>query len=823
MNIHTKWVKKFLENTPKSVFCSKYRDKLENYLNIDTTTETAVFSYLENGILRKTETTIRVTESPPLLHCNCGMTKQPCKHLMILIWLKILEWNCSYRRFCKDFNIPCTVDYSEELPQKIPGKPFPSQAIGRLFPDSLGGMRFSWRQVWLRQQEWPEIDFERNVIKLKNRMGTPKQDGFVVRALVYGKELPQYLFDAILRNLSPWLSEEVYRTFQLPGGQWLLKSPPAINHVISEQTGLELVNGTVLSKNAMAGTLQLYGFDVGKAFLPKLITIVDGQQTAKASFSELGLIDCEWRVLLGPQQLTLEEFKAHLENTKWLAEFKETQKVLKAAKKPPKSISKFELIRASLLDEPLFVGKQMVEQFKEMLKYEKVETPPLIQARLWRHQVEGFNWIVSRLVKGFHPLLADEMGLGKTLQTIVSLAALPERKPGTQSLIICPASVVYNWTNEFRKFAPHIVASEWRQKWPTDAEVVVASYGICQSRAKELTKKKIHLMCMDEAQKIKNHRTKTRNAIIKIKARYKLALTGTPIENRVHDMWSIFDLLMPGYLGTKGQFNKKFGKDPELLAKAIKPFLLRRKKDSLEEPLPEKIINTVEVHLAPEQVALYQNVVQQAMKNVKQTKKITRKGQIFRMITHLKQLCNHPLNYSDTLEKMPSRKTERLMGLMEDSDEKTLIFTQFTKTAQLLVEKLGGSEKCAYLHGGMSQKDRQKEIDRFTTDENLTAFVLSTRAAGLGINLNIASRVIMYDLWWNPAVEDQAIDRAHRIGQDKVVNVYRMICKGTFEEKIDNIIQAKRNVSNSCLSNLGNIKVTEMTDDDLSELFEWQT
>jgi len=171
---------------------------------------------------------------------------------------------------------------------------------------------------------------------------------------------------------------------------------------------------------------------------------------------------------------------------------------------------------------------------------------------------------------------------------------------------------------------------------------------------------------------------------------------------------------------------------------------------------------------------------------------------------------------------MPSRKTERLLQLLETNPQKTLIFTQFTSTGALLVKALGGSEKCAYLHGGLSPKERQQEIHRFTNDCGVTNFVLSTRAGGLGLNLKMATRVVMYDLWWNPAVEDQAIDRAHRIGQEHTVEVYRMICKGTFEEKIDSILQDKRTLSNNCLNQMSNFKVSELTDNDLEELFQWQ-
>ena len=815
MNVHTKRVKRFLETLPNKFLVSKYRDLLGNYLNLEINNFTCRFSYLEDRIMRKTNTIFNPREA--IYRCSCQ--DNFCKHLAIIIWLKILQWNCSTEIFNQDMGLTSKAEFKPILPSL---ECFPSQAMSRLFPENLGGLRFNWRQVWASQINFPTIDYQKYTIKLSERTSIPKKDSFVVKMLLSGSQLPGYLFWAIIRNLSPWYFSDK-KAIQLPDGGWkLFCQQPEVNLIVKEQLGIEAGPDDVLPNTILPSVLQLYGYQLDQISLPKLIPVLNEKELARnISFASLGNLNCEWRVMLGNKKMTPEEFGVYLDKTKWLIEFKQTQKIMKAIKKPPKQISKFEAIRASLLNEPLFLGSDMIQKFKTMLNQQiKIDIPSISNVALWEHQEFGIQWLYSRLTMGFNPVLADEMGLGKSLQTILALKILPNQKK--QSLIVCPASVAYNWVNEFKKFSPNTTVSIWKKKWP-ETEIVISSYGLCQSRAKQLLSKDLHLLCLDEAQKIKNHRTKTRTVIMKVKAKFKLALTGTPIENKLHDLWSIFDILMPGYLGTRTQFTKRFSKTPDLLAQAIKPFMLRRTKNILREKLPSKIINKVEVHLSPEQVALYQNVVKQSLQGIKNQEKMTRKGRILAMITQLKQLCNHPQNYSEKLNKMPSTKTERLLHLIESSDDKTLIFTQFTKTGKILVDKLGGSEKCAYLHGGLSMEDRLKEIERFRHNPEVKSFVLSIKAGGVGLNLEVAHRVIMYDLWWNPAVEDQAIDRAHRIGQTSEVNVYRMVCKGTFEEKIDQILENKRNVTNACLNQMNNFKITELTDSDLSSLFEWQS
>ena len=813
MNVHTKRVKRFLEQLPNKILVSKYRDLLGNYLEIKISENLTRFSYLEDRIMRKTTTEFNPKESN--YKCSCNDTPY-CKHIAIIVWLKILQWNLSENIYNLDMGLPIKKEFKPILEVV---ESFPSQAISRLFPENLGGLRFNWRQLWATQLNFPNINYQDYTIKLTERTPIPKKDSFVVKLLLAGGTLPEYLFWAIIRNLSPWCFSDK-KAIQLPDGGWKLFGSHEINQVVKEQLGIKTVDA-LLPSNILPSVLQWYGYKIDEIKLPKLVPIVNPNQIKSGeSFASLGNLNCEWRVMIGNDKMTPEEFSIYLEKTKWLTEFKQTQKILKAIKKPPKQISKFEAIRASILNEPLFLGQDMIKQFKQMLtQNSKLDIPIGKSVTLWEHQNKGIHWLFSRLKMGFNPVLADEMGLGKSLQMILTLQVLPKTKK--QSLVVCPASVAYNWVNEFKKFAPKVTVGIWKSKWP-NTQIVICSYGLCQSRSSELLKKKLHLLCLDEAQKIKNHRTKTRTSIMKVKAEYKVALTGTPIENKLHDLWSIFDVLMPGYLGTRSQFTKRFSKTPEMLAQAIKPFLLRRTKNILREKLPEKIINKVEVHLCPEQVALYQNVVQQSLHVIKGKERMTRKGRILAMITQLKQLCNHPQNYSEKLDKMPSTKTERLMHLMDASDEKTLIFTQFTKTGKILLEKLGGPSKCAYLHGGLSMEARNLEIEKFRTNPDVKAFILSIKAGGVGLNLEVAQRVIMYDLWWNPAVEDQAIDRAHRIGQTSTVNVFRMVCKGTFEEKIDQILENKRGVTNACLNQMKNIKITELTDSDLSNLFEWQ-
>jgi SNF2 family DNA or RNA helicase len=477
----------------------------------------------------------------------------------------------------------------------------------------------------------------------------------------------------------------------------------------------------------------------------------------------------------------------------------------------------------------------------------ELRPPTELVGQLRPYQVRGFSWLSFLHRWGLGACLADDMGLGKTVQAIaLVLHDLEEGRAAGPVLVICPTSVVGNWAREIGRFAPSLQVLVHHgsdrasgEEFATQAEqvhVVISTYALARRDEETLRTVEWAGVVLDEAQKIKNPAAKQTRAIRRLQAGYRVALTGTPIENRLSELWSIMQFLNPGYLGSHKSFRTRFARpieryqDPQAAArlrKLVRPFILRRVKTdpTIIQDLPEKLENKVYCTLTPEQTTLYQAVVEDIMRQVDEAEGMKRRGLVLSMLLRLKQICNHPAQFLSDGSPLPDRsgKLARLGEMLEEVlsvEERALVFTQFAEMGALLQaylqELLGG--EVLFLYGGTPAKQRERMIARFQEERHGPAmFVLSLKAGGLGLNLTRANHVFHFDRWWNPAVENQATDRAFRIGQTKDVWVHKFVCVGTLEERIDELIESKKALAESVIG-AGESWLTELSTDQLREL-----
>ena len=473
-------------------------------------------------------------------------------------------------------------------------------------------------------------------------------------------------------------------------------------------------------------------------------------------------------------------------------------------------------------------------------------TPPAsFKADLRAYQQEGLNWLGFLDSLGFGACLADDMGLGKTIQILAFLSTIKKRNP--ISLLIIPASLISNWRNEIERFAPdlafyiaHPEAHQGQIVDPLDEsaldsfDLVITTYTLAQ-KYEWLQTTSWDYVILDEAQTIKNPGTKQTRAIKKLGAKNRIILTGTPVENRLSDLWSLFDFLNPGLLGNAREF-KSFGrtlkKDPSgysRLREVITPYILRRLKTdkSVIADLPEKVEMKTYTSLSKKQVVLYEDLVEDIKDRLERTDGIQRRGIILSSLMKFKQLCNHPDQYLGTgaFHEKDSGKFSRLREICEtifEKREKALIFTQFKEMTQPLHDFMAGifGRDGLVLHGSVPVKKRKDLIESFQNADGYTPFmVLSLKAGGVGLNLTEANHVVHFDRWWNPAVENQATDRAFRIGQKKNVMVHKFQTQGTIEEKIDAMLVEKSDLFNKVITSAGEGWITEMENEELMEMF----
>lgn len=499
----------------------------------------------------------------------------------------------------------------------------------------------------------------------------------------------------------------------------------------------------------------------------------------------------------------------------------------------------------------------LLHLLQDLDAFEEVPTPKGFKGELRPYQKRGLTWLTNMTRLGFGVCLADDMGLGKTIQIIATLLHHAENDEwgDMPALLACPTSVLGNWERELRRFAPslNVIRHHGRLR-ETDIKallkqakgkptVVLTTYVIARMDVDMLSRATWSHLIIDEAQNIKNPQAQQAVAIRKIPAQRRYALTGTPVENRLMELWSILEFANPGLLGTARDFRRRFAlpierfgdrKIAEMLRRMVAPFILRRVKTdpTVIQDLPEKQEYKVYTMLTREQATLYQASVDASLERIESSSGVARRGGILALLTALKQICNHPSNYlkdwDDEALAGRSGKLARLIEMLEEvlaEGERALIFTQYAEMGELLVDQLEEEFdiNVPFIHGGVPVEKREQIVQNFQEDaDGPPVLILSLKAGGTGLNLTRATHVFHYDRWWNPAVEDQATDRAYRIGQTQMVQVHKFVCTGTVEEKVDEILEEKRGLADSVVGT-GEEWITELDDTELRELFSLTT
>lgn len=453
------------------------------------------------------------------------------------------------------------------------------------------------------------------------------------------------------------------------------------------------------------------------------------------------------------------------------------------------------------------------------------------------YQKEGYVWLHTLKDYGFNGILADDMGLGKTLQIITLLDSLETKRP---SLVVCPSSLIYNWEDEVHKFSKKLPVTCITGNMQTRSELIkeikqglyVTSYDYMRRDFELYQGIEFEYVILDEAQYIKNQKTKNAQSVKTLKTRHKLALTGTPIENSLAELWSIFDFLMPQYLYNYHHFKETYeipiikNEDQQKQAKLkqlVEPFILRRTKKDVLTELPDKIENNVIIPFTPEEEKVYLanlSTINSELQSAIQVNHID-KIQILAMMTRLRQLCcDQRILYKDIIE--PSSKLKACMDIIEtakENNQKVLLFSSFTKSLDLIEAELRKKDISYYVLTGSTTKIKRHQLVNAFQNDQTTVFLISLKAGGTGLNLTSASTVIHYDPWWNMSAQNQATDRAYRIGQTNNVQVYKLIMKNSIEEKIQKLQEQKQDLSNMFIEN-NNGSITQMSTADIIDLFK---
>jgi uncharacterized Zn finger protein/superfamily II DNA or RNA helicase len=583
--------------------------------------------------------------------------------------------------------------------------------------------------------------------------------------------------------------------------------------------------------------------------------------TANNAFMRLDdILTFDWQVALGEEMISVNEFQKLVGRSTGLVKIKdqyvlldpnELTKLYKQLENPPE-LTGADLLKAALSEEykggRLGLSKEVRDLVKQFTESAAQPLPEALHATLRPYQQRGYDWLMKNTALGMGSLLADDMGLGKTLQVISLLLKFKQegRFKKQKGLAVLPTTLLTNWQKEISRFAPdlqaHIYHGSSRKLPQTDDnyDLLLTTYGIIRSDLDKLKRPTWAVVIIDEAQNIKNSDTEQTKAVKALKAPIRIALSGTPVENRLSEFWSIMDFVNKGYLGGVSKFNEEFGKPIQqerdqqkldLFRRITSPFLLRRVKTdrSIISDLPDKIENNQFCTLTTEQAALYESVVQESLRAIEEKDGIARRGLVLKLMTALKQIGNHPQQYLKAGNKRNagpsptlSGKATLLLNLLENiyaSHEKVLIFTQYYEMGELLSQFIQQSfgMQPLFLHGGTSRPERDRMVEQFQKNRSDHTFILSLKAGGTGLNLTQANHVIHYDLWWNPAVEAQATDRAFRIGQTKNVLVYRLINQGTMEEKIDAMIRSKKELADLSIKT-GETWLGDLSDAELKEL-----
>ena len=609
---------------------------------------------------------------------------------------------------------------------------------------------------------------------------------------------------------------------------------------------------------------------------------IGGYSLLPPIFNFKSMLETKWEATLGDKQLSDEEFNNLLNSNdplinldgNWiLIEQKDLEELKKV--KNPDIKNYMEALKLGLtgkiqleeggMEYDLIVGgelEEIIQNLQSVDQLEEIPCPSSFNGKLRPYQEKGLTWMGNLTKFNFGLCLADDMGLGKTIQVIAFLSYLKDEFPNIPGsyLIICPTSILFNWDREIKKFAPNLEVYFHhginRIKEPkriseffVPHRVILTSYGTIRNDIDFLETIEFNGIIVDESQNIKNYSSKQTQAIYKLKSQFRICLSGTPIENRILELWSLFNFLNPGLLGDRPEFKRKYilpierfqAQDAiDNLKLIIKPFILRRVKSdkTIIKELPEKNEMKILIELTDEQVKLYKDLVENVLKEV-QSPSIKKRDNalILSLLIKLKQICNHPyqylktnidsINLEENLKKVisQSKKLKRLIEMTEEvlsNDGKLLIFTQFTQMGKILqkILEFKFKSKVLYFHGGIQEKRRKQIVDEFQSSriESSQILIVSLKAGGTGLNLTQGTTVIHFDRWWNPAVEDQATDRAYRIGQKSIVNVYKFISKGTVEEKIDLLLEEKKDLADKIITTTGESWISELDGEKLKEI-----
>jgi superfamily II DNA or RNA helicase len=595
--------------------------------------------------------------------------------------------------------------------------------------------------------------------------------------------------------------------------------------------------------------------------------IIVGSQALSSSsvFSPTGVAELTWQLSLDGEPLTDEETEAAAEAVagviqvrgRWVVIDAETRRV--ARDRHAGRLTGAQALGAALTGQVRVGGRDVAccgtGRLADLIAtlrgagsgpHDSVAVPDGLKATLRGYQRLAVQWLARTTAAGFGALLADDMGLGKTLTVI---AYRLSRENAGPSLVVCPASLVVNWEREFVRFAPGVTVRRYHATGRSldglaPGEVVVTTYGTLLRDVRVLADVPWDLVVADEAQQVKNHRSQAARALRLLRPAARVAVTGTPVENSLSELWAILDWTNPGLFGSLSAFRERFGRAAELeaaeavadrdaarrLGRLIAPFVLRRRKTDpdVAPELPDKVVNDRYVELTREQAALYQTATAQALARIAASDGLERRGQVLRLLLSLRQICNSPAHYlrespdgwDPTAQAARSGKLQVLEELMEAvtlTGDAALIFTGYVSMGHLIRAHLvARGVRADFLHGGVPVGARQSIVDRFQSGDG-NALVLSVRAAGTGLNLTRAGHVIHFDRPWNPAVEDQATDRAHRIGQHRLVEVHHLIAEGTIEDRIAGLLARKRELTEAVLT-AGQLALTELSDSELSAL-----
>ncbi|WP_157268958.1 SNF2-related protein [Azohydromonas aeria] len=568
---------------------------------------------------------------------------------------------------------------------------------------------------------------------------------------------------------------------------------------------------------------------------PRLSMQIKASAGGSAGAGLLGtdsILSFDWKVALGDELVSAAEFTRLLGQARGVVKFRGQYVMLDAAEvealqarlaRPPRSDGAM-LLRAALAGEidgaPVGLDPGAQRLIEQLRREDEVALPAGLQASLRPYQARGYAWLWRNARMGLGSVIADDMGLGKTLQVLALLLRLKQdgALQDGRALVVVPTSLLTNWQKEAARFAPALSVAVFhgarRELARERPDVLLTTYGVARSELAALKALSWRVVVIDEAQNIKNPGAAQAKAVKAIPAQHRIAMSGTPVENRLLEYWSIMDFAQHGYLGGPTHFTREFATPiqthrdaaaAERLRRVMAPFLLRRLKSdrTIISDLPDKVEQDQFCALSKAQAALYESVVREAMAAIDgESDTFQRQGLVLQLILALKQVCNHPAHYlkQGAADPAASGKAERLLELLDEvaaGQEKALVFTQFREMGELLsrmLQQRHGREPL-FLHGGVSRAARDRMVERFQDEPGQRVFLLSLKAGGTGLNLTAASHVVHFDLWWNPAVEAQATDRAYRIGQLRKVQVHRLITRGTFEERINDMIRAKRELA----------------------------